>query len=764
MPKIRAYLAISAAILHPPGETQVAATVFEFGEFKLDSARFELTRAGRTLKLERKPLELLLLFVARNGDLVSRAEIAQRLWGSEVFVDTEHGINTAVRKIRQALRDDSEEPRYVQTVTAKGYRFIGTLVPMEAAPEVISRNGNIRAPQESSDIHSEPPIFVAPAGPTASRRSRLWIGLVASAALALLVLAVVAGFLLRPVIRDRASAASHSAAASTNFAPMRVTPLTYLPGWARFPALSPDGEKLAFLWNNETPKMDLYVQLVGGDRPLQLTHTHSGFLCCTSWSPDGREIAFGRCDDHGGAVYIVPALGGPERKLTDVVCPFGHAGFPKWTSDGQWLVLADQCTPGGPPGIVRFSLATGEKQCLHAPPASDVGDSGLALSPDQKTVAFLKVPNADMMELYTVPLSGGPVRQMTSDGHGIGTLMWSADGRRIVFDSGRNGSDRVWQVPETGGGIQPELEYPGVGSLSRDGRRLAYEGSSGLSGCSSTIWRADLSRPGGSVPSLARVLTSPGFNSGTQVSADGRQIALQSSRSGRGQIWKSDVDGSNPLQMTFFDKGFPGTPRWSPDDRWIAFDYHDPRHTEIYLVDSEGRNLRRITSGNYENVVPSWSRDGAFIYFASNRTGGWQVWKHALATGQETQVTRNGGFAAIESYDAKTLYHSKFEGGGIWSVPPNGGEERHLTEALHLGDWGNFTVTETGLYLVDSSTEPGPTILYYNFQNRRMNPVIMLKQNALEGTSNLSSSRDGRTIVYAQHECKGSILMAEKVP
>ena len=461
---------------------------------------------------------------------------------------------------------------------------------------------------------------------------------------------------------------------------------------------------------------------------------------------------------------MVPALGGPARRLTDVICPFGDAGYAKWTADGRSLVLADQCTPGGARGIVRFSLATGEKQCLHAPPASDVGDVQPALSPDQKTVAFLKMPDADMLELYTVSLAGGQLRQLTSDGYGIGPLMWSADGRRIVFNSDRNGSDRVWQVPATGGSIQPELEYPAVGSLSRDGRRLAYEGSSGMSGCSSTIWRAELSRPGGSVLSQERVVASAGMNTGTQLSSNGRLIAFQSNRSGLCQIWKSDVNGKNPLSMTLFPKGFPGTPRWSPDDRWIAFDYHDPTHAQIYLVDSEGRNLHRITSGNYENVVPSWSRDGAFIYFASNRTGGWQVWKHALATGAETQATHHGGFAAFESYDAKTLYYSKFEGGGIWSLPVNGGEEQHLTDALHLGDWGNFAATEAGLYLVDSSTEPGPTILYYNFQSRRTTPVVMLKQNALAGTSNLSSSRDGRTILYAQSECKGSILMAEKVP
>ncbi|HXM10486.1 MAG TPA: winged helix-turn-helix domain-containing protein [Terriglobales bacterium] len=86
----------------------MAVSVFEFGEFKLDCDRFELYRDGRGLKLERKPMELLILLVARNGHLVTRTEIAERLWGREVFVDTEHGINTAIRKIRQALRDDPD--------------------------------------------------------------------------------------------------------------------------------------------------------------------------------------------------------------------------------------------------------------------------------------------------------------------------------------------------------------------------------------------------------------------------------------------------------------------------------------------------------------------------------------------------------------------------------------------------------------------------------------------------------------------------------
>jgi TolB-like protein/DNA-binding winged helix-turn-helix (wHTH) protein len=102
----------------------VPALTHKFDEFELDSSRFELRRNGRVLKLERIPMELLLLLLEKDGSVVTRQEIVDRLWGKEVFVDTEHGINTAIRKIRQALKDDPEHPRFVQTVTGKGYRFV----------------------------------------------------------------------------------------------------------------------------------------------------------------------------------------------------------------------------------------------------------------------------------------------------------------------------------------------------------------------------------------------------------------------------------------------------------------------------------------------------------------------------------------------------------------------------------------------------------------------------------------------------------------
>jgi len=116
----------------------MAADVVRFDEFELDLRAYQLRRSGRPLKLERIPMEVLFLLMERRGQLVTREEIIEKLWGKNVFLDTDNAINTAIRKIRQALKDDPEQPRFIQTVTGRGYRFIGQIsevvVPPAEAP------------------------------------------------------------------------------------------------------------------------------------------------------------------------------------------------------------------------------------------------------------------------------------------------------------------------------------------------------------------------------------------------------------------------------------------------------------------------------------------------------------------------------------------------------------------------------------------------------------------------------------------------------
>jgi hypothetical protein len=138
------------------------------------------------------------------------------------------------------------------------------------------------------------------------------------------------------------------------------------------------------------------------------------------------------------------------------------------------------------------------------------------------------------------------------------------------------------------------------------------------------------------------------------------------------------------------------------------------------------------------------------------------VWRREISTGKETQITQHGGFAAFESYDAKTLYYSRLDHGGIWKMTVGGGPEVLVTDSLHLGYWGHFAVTENGLYLTDTEAKGGPAILYYNFQTRRLSPILILDKSPVSNTPNLSASRDGRTLLYAQAEFENStISMAE---
>ncbi|MGB0122466.1 MAG: winged helix-turn-helix domain-containing protein, partial [Silvibacterium sp.] len=173
--------------------------VFQFGEYKLDRDRFELCRAGRALKLEKMPMELLILLASRKGDLVTRDEIAERLWGGEVYVDTEHGINTAIRKIRYILRDDSDQPRFVQTVMGKGYRFVGAIE--EVRPSSSENGHKLSAEEGSAPGHGQTSITPAPVStalessttkavePSFTARHRLWPAAVGAAVLLVILVA-----------------------------------------------------------------------------------------------------------------------------------------------------------------------------------------------------------------------------------------------------------------------------------------------------------------------------------------------------------------------------------------------------------------------------------------------------------------------------------------------------------------------------------------------------------------------------------------------
>lgn len=210
---------------------------------------------------------------------------------------------------------------------------------------------------------------------------------------------------------------------------------------------------------------------------------------------------------------------------------------------------------------------------------------------------------------------------------------------------------------------------------------------------------------------------------------------------------------------------FVGSPHWSPDAKWIAMDYRAEKHSQIYLIDSEGRNFHALTSGDYENEVPRWSRDGRSMYFSSNRTGEWQIWRRDLATGHEKHITEHGAISAYESPDGSTIYYAKFDAGGLWRCPVSGGSEERISDALHLGYWGGFAVTDAGIYMLDADAAPRPSIVYYDFKTRKTKPVLTLDHLPVPWCPTMTASRDGLLLLFSQSgQAETEINLAESAP
>lgn len=732
--------------------TEPEDAAFKFEDFEVRPGAWQLLKAGVPVPIEPKAFRVLVYLLRNRGRLVTKEELLSAVW--EDAAVTDNSLTRSIASLRRQLGDDAREPRFIVTMHTSGYRFV---FPVATSADAVDRP-NDSVPSVGGD---------GPQSITSKPMVRWILGAVAAAG----VIAV-AWIGYRAARGHKEPARISTSDGQAPAGPFRVVQLTNLNGAISWPAFSPDGKQIAFIWDaGEHPSRgDLYVQFVGGqDQPLRLTHTRSEYVDAPTWLPNGREVSFPRCDDHGGAVYVVSALGGPERRITDIACPAGAVPPVSWTPDGKTLVLADTCVSGGGRGLVVFSMDTGAKHCLLAVKKDEeVADSGAVLSPDGKTVAFVWAKSDELVDLYTVPLAGGAPTRLTTDGKAVDeefSPMWTADGKFLVFNSTRSGPERTWRIPAGGGEIEAETTYPGVGALSPDGSRLVYPGPSSFMG--SSVWRIELSDESGTVMRKKQLFPDSSLDYAPQPSPDGREVVFESERSGHDEIWKSNADGSDLRKLTSLD-GTAGSPRWSADGKWIAFD-HLPEHRnyrQMFVMDAEGRNLHLIVTGDYNNGVASWSKDGRTIYFESDRTGSLQIWRHDIATGRETQVTHDGGFAAFESFDGKTLYFSKLSGGGIWSIPVNGGEVQHVTDAPHFGYWGEFAITENGIYLVDSDTDPGPSLMYYSFQTRQLKQILNLNessQKAIPWSANFGASRDGRVVFVVLGTFRRSLVMAENL-
>ncbi|HUI51709.1 MAG TPA: winged helix-turn-helix domain-containing protein [Terriglobales bacterium] len=714
-------------------------SVLRFGLFEADLRSGELRKSGIRLKIQDRPFQILSILLAQPGQLVTREHIQKRLWPEDTFVDFEHGLNTAINKLRDVLSDQADNPRFIETLPKRGYRFIAPVSSGDgdAATHSATPSDSASAPAQVPATSTPPKPAPQPAKSEGFHLSRVLLAILGLGSLALVV--GVTWYL------------SNRAARSKDITEIRIAPLNGLPreGDAAF---SPDGNQVAFVWSGEKGGYaHIYVSQIGAaDSPRRLTnYTDPAFEFAPAWSPDGRYIAFFRFDqkEKSLGVYVTAALGGSERRLYSVKS-FRKVDALDWSPDGKYLALSDSPNPDSASQILLLSLDTLDVHPVTSPATGILGDSSPAFSPDGKYLAFVR-NTLDVLELFRMPAAGGSPVQLTFDHADIQGIAWTPDSQNLIFSSTRQGPQSLWRISAQGG--TPErLPLAGAAwalrpAISRKGNRLAFTSVS----YTAAILRGKLAADHKVSGPFEHFITSTGLEEGPQYSPDGKRIAFQSTRTGYHEIWRADADGSNPVQLTHFSKNLTGTPRWSPDSRWIAFDSRPGNHPQIFVINAEGGQPRQITQGDSDNAVPSWSMDGKWIYFASNRSGTWQVWKVVPDGGSPAQVTKNGGFAALPSSDGKFLYYAKGRDlPGLWRVPADGGEEAELLSGMPPGGWGYFAVTSDGIYYPDASIPDKGGLYYYDFATKRSSLSFAAgKEQPDNGAPSLAVSPDGHTLL-----------------
>lgn len=648
-----------------------SGSVFRFGGFELDVGAYVLRQSGRPVKLEQQPMDLLILLVERRPHLVTRGEITNCLWGVDTFVEAESGINTAIRKVRQALGDAAATPLFIERVPGKGYRFVGEVVEGPATDSV------------------------GGAAASANRRrvTRPQKRLMAAVAAVALVGAVAVA--IAEVIRR----------ASRHPSPLRVEPLTRLAGSERDVTLSPDGRQVAFAWDSEREdNFDIYVMVVGSGHPVRLT-TDPGADFSPQWSRDGGHIAYVRVRPPGTAhqLRVMTALGGDDRAVSD----FPSWYHSSWSPDGRYIAVGRAVIRGAlssDAGVYLVPIDGSAPRRLTQPPTGS--DYTPAFSPDGTRLAYAncrdltfrfdcRVMAVDLDERWQ---PRGSPRYLTRDAHGrVAGVAWSVDGASVLFGAGLPTS-RLWRVPADGSAAPKIIEEAGEGAypaLAAD--RLVFTRAS----YPNSIYRFLRGRP--SVP-IAR---SSGLDSQPDYSSDGHRVAFCSDRSGTVEIWHAASDGSAPRQLTRGPGRGACSPSWSPDDRTIAYDaVDDDGYWQIWTIPVDGGVPRQITSGTADHNVPRWSRDGVWIYASSTREGTRDIWRIHVQSGEATKVTTGGsGLWSQESPDHRgILYSASNSASPLMFQAYAGGSPRQLRSCLAAGSV--VTPAPEGIYYLPCLKAP----------------------------------------------------------
>lgn len=552
--------------------------IIRFGVFEADLRSGELRKDAMRVPLQGQPFQVFAILLQHSGELVTRDELREEVWPEDTFVDFEQALNTAIGKIRLALGDDADNPRFVETLPRRGYRFIGMV---------------------------DRPISQA-----ASTAKARWVFLGALVALA------VAGFFLYRRLPVPTSTA-HQA----------LTRLTFEDGLQSGGTWSPDSRFIAY-GSDRGGKFDIWVRQVSGGDPVQITKG-KGQNWQPNWSPDGKYIAY-RSEGHDGGLFIVPALGGAglERR----VAAFGY--HPRWSPDGSQILFRTSEFLGMNRFYVVALDGSQPHEVLTEFTALDKpGADEAAWHPDGKRITMWVDGSGPAPDFWTVPLAGGVAvksevppelaRQMEEvalpgivEWTSEFTFSWAPSGRTLYFPCTFRGAVNLWKMTVDPGtlrvtAIERVTTGPGPDAElapSPDGRKLAFtEQSQHIQ-----AWLFPFDAKRGSLTGAGRPITPLGMATWRpSLSRDGQKLAFACNRGGRSELWEMSLLNSHMAPVAADDQ-LRDAPIWSPDGQILVYFRRNLLTNDARLVrwSPESRNEEPISDASYTVGVYDWSADG----------------------------------------------------------------------------------------------------------------------------------------------------------
>ena len=698
---------------------QTPKKIYEFGEFQLDVAKQRLFQNGAPVPVRRKTYELLVLLVESAGELVEKEKILDLVW-QDLHVE-ETNLTQHIYQLRRVLGDTTKDQTYIMTVPGKGYIFVKEVV--SRSDTVVERKANEPQPAPGSENIDRGQIGMPPGSPPAawwhrqstSRRLASVIIIVALILIGALVLArSIKRQWWRPVV------------GTTSQIPT-IIPFVTLPGEESHPVFSPDGRYLAFSSEGEAgDNQDIYVKMIDQDLMWRVT-SHPDRDSHVTWSPDGTRLAFLRSSGEYTKPYhlmVVPVRGGTEQEIANVW------GGLDWSPDGKSLAVSDYEGLGTATGLYLLSPEGQERRQLTTPPISHF-DTNPRFSPDGQRLAFVRWKVNSNADIFLMTMATGELHQLTFDDRRVTDLRWHSNSEDLYFVSNRKDNNRLWRIPATGGepvlmALAPvDLESIAIArsTVSPDspsGETIAF-----TQAMTDTV--IDLFPISGSVSPFQRpkcTINSSRGDDTPRFSPDGSRIAFVSTRTGWEEIWIAPSDCGSAFQLTRFNQLGVGSPRWSPDGRTIAFDRTFNGNTDIFTIKVDGTDLRQLTQDEAIENMPSWSANGEWIYFSSDKSAVSQIYRIPAKGGKVEPVSISRGREPIESEDGQSLYYTNSD--RLWRKDLRRGREAAVPELVDVPIGRYWDLAGTTLYYISQQTGEKPIVRRLNLADRQSEPLFAL--------------------------------------